>query len=109
MQNDWILLDQNLITNKANATTLALKTFNTYLGDAYALPDSAVFLFQKTNEDAWTIWNGFRASKSGPIKAFEIGTTSAGHLSASDLNDRRRDFGGITLRANTVVCAYTYE
>lgn len=104
MQNDWVLLDENQqVTDETNGTTL-----ETYLGDAYVLPDSAVFLFQRTDENFWKIWNGFRAGKSGPIRTFEIGTTSTSHLNISDLNGERRDFRGITLKANTVVCAYLH-
>lgn len=109
MQNDWILLNQNLVINQTNTTLLALQIFETYLDNAYILPDSDVFLFQKIDIDVWEIWNSFRFSKSDTIRVFKIGSASPNYLEMNDLYTEKRDFCGITLKANTVVCKYLYS
>lgn len=109
MQNDWVLLDRRNPT--ANDTdSSALRTFETYLADAYVLPDSGVFLFRAVDDGLWEIWNGFRASKSDAFRAFRVGTVSANHLHVDDygLNDERKRFGGITLKSTTVVRKQNY-
>ncbi|VVC30078.1 Ionotropic glutamate receptor [Cinara cedri] len=106
-QNDWILLDgQPVVANETNMTAASLATeiFQTYLGEAYVLPDSGVFLFQMTGQkDFWHIWNGFRASKSDTMRVYKIGTASPESLEIDDLREERRDFRGITLKVNTVI------
>jgi hypothetical protein len=74
MQNDWVLLDENLITDKTNTITRSLEKLKTFLYDAYELRGS---------ENTQKIWNGFRAIKSSRIKTFKICTTSwiLSHLS----------------------------
>lgn len=110
--NDWILLGgQPAVTNETNTTaaSLAMEIFQTYLGEAYVLPDAGVFLFQKTGQkDLWYIWNGFRASKSDTMRVYKIGTASPERLEIDDLRDERRDFRGITLKVNTVVRKYEF-
>lgn len=108
MQNDWILFGKNVASNTTNTTSLALKIFETYLGDAYVLPDSGVFLFQEIDNDVWEIWNGFRFSISDTMRVFKIGSTSPNNLNANDLYAERRNFHGVTLRANAVVRIYLY-
>lgn len=77
--------------------------FETYLGNAYVLPDSGVFLFQKINNDKWEIWSGFRASKSDAYRVFRVGTSSSNGSINNESYIERRNFRGIILKANTVV------
>lgn len=108
MQNDWILFDKNVATNRTNTTSLALKIFETYLGDAYVLPDSGVFLFLEIDNDVWEIWNGFRFSKLDIMRVFKVGSASSIYLNVNDLYAERRNFREVTLKANTVVRKYLY-
>lgn len=111
MQNDWILFGKNVATNTTNTTSLALKIFETYLGDAYVLPDSGVFLFQEIDNDVWEIWNGFRFSKSDTLRVFKIGSASPNNLmiNVNDLYAVSRNFRGVTLKANAVVRIPIYK
>lgn len=80
------------------------RTFETYLGNAYVLPDSSVFMFQKINNNIWEIWNGFRTSELDSMRVFKVGLASPNHLILNDVSvNERRNFRGTTLRTNTVV------
>lgn len=103
-RNDWILLRRDAATNGTNAASVARKLFDTYLGDAYVLPDSAVYLLQRADDGAWEIWTGFRASVSDAIRVYRVGSASP---DVNGLDEGRRRFRGITLKANTVVSPVT--
>lgn len=105
MQNDWILFGTNQIMNETKSDLYALRTFEVYLGNAYILPDSGVFLFQEADNNIWDIWNGFRASKSGAFRVFKISTASPNSLiiNFNDLINERNNFRGITFKSTTVV------
>lgn len=91
--------------NTTDSTAVAARTFNSYLADAYVLPDSGVFLFQEVDDNVWTIWNGFRASKTDQLRVFGIGSGSPNHFNVNSfvLNEQRNDFLGVTLKSTTVV------
>lgn len=89
--------------NETNSASFTLKMFETYLGNAYVLPDSGVFLFLKINDDKWEIWSGFRASESDAFRVFKIGAASSNGYTVIDSYVERRNFHGVILKANTVV------
>lgn len=103
MQNDWLLFDRNSFVNNTDRASFALRTFETYLGNAYVLPDSGVFLFQKFENNVWEIWNGFRVSKKYPLIVFQIGLTSPNYLKIDLFNHERSNFRGEKLKATSVV------
>lgn len=108
VQNDWILFSRDrAAVGETSAMSVALKVFNTHFNDAYVLPDSSVFLVQETGDNVWEVWNGFKASKSDTIRVFKIGTASPNFLNISGLlYEEKRNFRGITLKANSVVRIY---
>ncbi|XP_026805088.1 uncharacterized protein LOC113548417 [Rhopalosiphum maidis] len=103
LQNDWLLFNQNSISNTNDTLTIASVVFETYLGKSYVLPDSGVFLFQEIRNNVWEIWSGFRASKLDTIRVFKTGLASEYHIEISDSNELRTNFRGANLRATTVI------
>ncbi|XP_050546126.1 uncharacterized protein LOC126908256 [Daktulosphaira vitifoliae] len=103
MQNDWVLIDNRKEINIPLTDTLALATYQIYLEKLYILPDSGVFFFIKTEQNYWEIWNGFRPSNTAKIRVFKIGKATTQKIELDNLNSERMDFGGITLKATTVI------
>ncbi|XP_050421371.1 uncharacterized protein LOC126833853 [Adelges cooleyi] len=103
MQNDWILFGGQTFSNDTNSSTNVLKIFETYLRDAYVLPDSRVYLFSQTDQDAWEIWEGYRISYREKIRVFQSGMATTNNLCLNDSNAERMNFRGNVLKATTVI------
>lgn len=103
LQNDWVLFNGKM--NGNDTSTAAREVFRKFLDESYVLPDSGVFLFQKTRKRAWEIWTGFRASKSDAIRVFRVGTTFGDRMEIGD-SEPRKNFRGVQLKATAVVSGY---
>lgn len=103
MQNHWILINPRRKVNATDSSTIALETFEKYLGEAYILPESNVLLFVETADDAWEIWEGFRVSKTDKIRVNKHGFVTSSALQLNNSIPIKADLRGITLKATTVV------
>lgn len=106
-QNDWVFFNGDGYPNNDNTMAVALNEFETHLGESYVLPDSGVFLYQKTGRGVWEIWSGFRASKRDAIRVFRAGVASVDRIELYDLIGQKTDFRGVELKATTVVGTLT--
>lgn len=102
-QNDWVFFNGHGYPNNGNTMAVALNEFRTHLGGSYVLPDSGIFLYQETGRGVWEIWSGFRASKRDAIRVFRAGAASVDRTELYDLIGHKTDFGGVQLKATTVV------
>ncbi|VVC30079.1 Ionotropic glutamate receptor [Cinara cedri] len=108
MRNNWILINSRADCVSSNdGQQVALETFETYLSEAYVLPESNVFLLVQTNDrdSSWDIWEGFKVSKTERIRVYRHGSASVNRLEVLDNNSvsLRSDLRGITLKATTVI------
>lgn len=111
MQYNWILVNsQQDDSNNVGTLEIALETFETHLGKAYVLPESNVFLFVRTDDQSWEIWEGFKVGKMERIQVHKHGTVTGDDfkLLNNGSNSPKTDLRGITLKAPTVVSGSFY-
>lgn len=110
-QNNWMLINSRQNdSNNVRTSEIARETFETHLDEAYVLPESNVFLFIRTDDESWEIWEGFKVGKMEKIQVYKHGTMTGNDLKL--LNNvsvsPRTDLRGITLKAATVVSGFLY-